>query len=132
MDSNKSSTPTIVALVFLIGFGIYVIHMAQIINVDDKIWTRNTYLLGGIEAVAFAGAGFLFGKEVHRGQAESAEKRADKAEKAAINGIALAEAIKARVPANGSGAAALRSAQSTNEAQRSLADLAALANKLFP
>ena len=53
MDSNKSSTPTIVALVFLIGFGIYVIHMAQIINVDDKIWTRNTYLLGGIEAVAF-------------------------------------------------------------------------------
>jgi hypothetical protein len=33
------------------------------------------YLLNGVEAVAFAGAGWLFGKEVHRGEAERAEEQ---------------------------------------------------------
>ena len=43
------------------------------LNLPDNEWTRAVYLLSGIEAVAFAGAGFLFGREVNRQRAENAE-----------------------------------------------------------
>jgi len=36
--------------------------------------------LTGVEAIAFAAAGFLFGREVHRGAAEASKERAKEAE----------------------------------------------------
>jgi hypothetical protein len=48
---------------------------------DERHWTRATYLFGSVEAIAFAAAGFLFGREVHRQQAAKAEQRAAEAER---------------------------------------------------
>jgi hypothetical protein len=46
-------------------------------DATDPAWSHYLYLLNGIQAIAFAGAGFLFGKEVNRGRAEVAEQTAD-------------------------------------------------------
>jgi hypothetical protein len=136
MNNTKSGAPTFIAVVFLIGFAVYVVYLARMTDLEDKIWTRHTYLLGGIEAVAFAGAGFLFGREVHRGQAENAEKRADEAQKEANKGKALAAAVKARASSRsfagtGSGTPARHGPEAPDDAQRSLAELAAMADELL-
>ena len=81
-------------------------------DTTNEIWTRWLFLYNGIQAVAFAGAGFLFGKEVNRGRAEAAEntadqerQRADEAQEGAASGKAMAAQIKekARVAANAAG-----------------------------
>ena len=77
-ESEKTSWKDVVvyavAVVALIGFGLLLI-LLFIANesADELVWTRYVYLLSGVEAIAFAAAGFLFGKEVHRKQAENAE-----------------------------------------------------------
>lgn len=42
-------------------------------------WARFVYLLTGVETITFAGIGWLFGREVHREQAQVAERQADEA-----------------------------------------------------
>jgi len=42
---------------------------------SQTAWDRLVYLLTGVEAVAFASAGWLFGKEVHRSEAQEARKQ---------------------------------------------------------
>jgi hypothetical protein len=42
---------------------------------SQTAWDRLVYLLTGVEAVAFASAGWLFGKEVHRSEAQQARKQ---------------------------------------------------------
>jgi hypothetical protein len=50
------------------------------VGVSQESWQREVYLLSGVEAVVFAAVGWLFGKEVHREQAEKAEANAQAAE----------------------------------------------------
>lgn len=69
-----------VACVALTGFGALIIYMMSRLGLQEPQWSRALYLLNGVEAVAFAAAGYLFGREVNRGRAENAEKRADQAE----------------------------------------------------
>src|ERR1700761_9167059 len=99
MPGNKLSTPVaIVAVVILIAFvaSIYFLF-TQSATADERLWSRLVYLYGGIEALAFAAAGYLFGREVHRQQAENAEKRADqKAQEASAaerKGVRLAASV---------------------------------------
>ena len=66
-------------LILLLFFGL-IIYLLAHIAMSELQWTRAVYLFGGVEAIAFAAAGFLFGKEVHRERADKAEERADKAE----------------------------------------------------
>jgi len=74
-------TKTIIAVVALACFAAAVMFMfSVVVTNDDKQWARYTYLYAGIEAVAFAAAGFLFGREVHRERADKAEGRATDAE----------------------------------------------------
>jgi hypothetical protein len=43
----------------------------------ELMWTRYIYLLTGVETVAFAALGWLFGREVHRQQVSDANQRAE-------------------------------------------------------
>ncbi len=43
----------------------------------DVQWEWYTYLLAGVETTTFTAIGWLFGKEVHREQAQQAELRAN-------------------------------------------------------
>lgn len=68
----------VVVVLFLLGITYSLLGK---LDLPDSEWTRAVYLLSGIEAVAFAGAGFLFGKEVNRARAENAEENAEEAKK---------------------------------------------------
>jgi acyl-CoA synthetase (NDP forming) len=101
----------VVALGVLVAFGAalgYLFRLAP--QAPELLWERYIYLYGGVEAVGFAAAGFLFGREVNRQRAENAEKTADKkTEEAATaregtaaanaKGQALRSAISAKLAA---------------------------------
>ena len=65
----------IVVIVVCIGYAGYLMLNAP--GATDQWWNRNLTFLPMAEALVFASAGFLYGREVHRERAESAEKRAD-------------------------------------------------------
>lgn len=70
----------IFAAVCILGFAWFVYYLVTQQNADDRQWTRLTYLFNGVEAITFAAAGYLFGREVNRRRAETAEARAEQAE----------------------------------------------------
>ncbi|OGO05722.1 MAG: hypothetical protein A2Z76_00465 [Chloroflexi bacterium RBG_13_56_8b] len=105
-SSLEKWVPYIVAFVILVIFGFFAYFMLGKTGAEETEWTRSVYVFSGIEAIAFAAAGFLFGKEVHRAQAEKADDRAAQAqqqattyEKDAISGKVLANAIKFKAEA---------------------------------
>jgi hypothetical protein len=142
-DSTRINwIPYIVAFVILIIFGFFVYYMLGLTKAEETEWTRAVYLFSGVEAIAFAAAGFLFGKEVHRAQAEKAEKRADQAEKNAAdaekdaaNGKVLATAIKAKTKTfqgRVNTFAAMDKGIVSSAGQADLEELRDLADQLFP
>jgi hypothetical protein len=90
-DNQLAAVVTVGALV---GFAIFVVYLLVDISADETAWSRRAYLFAAVEAITFAGVGWLFGKEVHRERAETAEKRADTAETKAES--ASAEAVRYR------------------------------------
>ncbi|GIW33490.1 hypothetical protein [Meiothermus sp.] len=64
----------------LVGFAVLVVYMLSLLDSSETTWNRALYLFAGVEAIAFAAAGYFFGREVHRQRAESAELRARQAE----------------------------------------------------
>ena len=103
----------LVAGIAVVGFGAFIIFLLSNLKMEEPQWTRAVFLLNGVEAITFAAAGYLFGREVHRGRAENAEKRADlaedkaqKNENAANKGRALAKAVTALSPGAVQGVAA--------------------------
>lgn len=70
----------VVAIAALLAFAWFIIFLLHRTNTSELEWTRGVYLLTGVEAIVFAAAGFLFGREVNRARAEQAEARAATAE----------------------------------------------------
>jgi hypothetical protein len=68
--------PYLVGAAVLITYGVLLSKMFGKVGYKDLQWTRMTYLFTGVESLAFAAAGFFFGREVNRGRAEAAESRA--------------------------------------------------------
>jgi hypothetical protein len=131
-------------------------------NVTETLWARNMVVLHGIEAIAFTAIGWLFGREVHRGEAQTAKEQAAGAQavaKAAMvdsaaahqghlsaltdvveaekKGWRLAEAVRARSAVGAASATAdseLESAPTVQARVRDQAwrDLKDLADQLFP
>lgn len=71
----RESLAAVVAVCALFLFLVLVILMFLQRGTSDTAWSRLVYLLTGVEAVAFAGAGWVFGKEVHRAEAQRAEEQ---------------------------------------------------------
>lgn len=76
----KDLIATGIGIVALGGFAILIMHLLGRTNAAELEWSRLVYLLSGVEAIAFAAAGYFFGREVNRKRAESAEKRVDVAQ----------------------------------------------------
>lgn len=125
----KASLANLVALVFLLAFLILTVLLYREVGQNELQWSRKVFLYGAVEAVAFAAAGYLFGKEVNRQRAESAEERADVNEEQAKNGKALAVAIRTEKRAEESDTVLLARASQHGS---SLDALVATANELFP
>ena len=132
-----------VAALAAIGFfiGAYFDLRAYIDTADETHWTRRAMLYGAIEAIAFTAVGWVFGREVNRQRAESAESKAKEAEGKALEeakqasearakGHSLRVAIEEKRRPDGEiqGQAALREGASSQD----LSELARIAERLFP
>ena len=98
---------------------------------EEALWNRSLALFGSVEAIAFTAAGYLFGREVHREQAQNAEQRAN--EKTAE----AAEAKMAAAEARAKGQSLRKAIEAKQPLTESLAngpltELATLAQSLFP
>jgi hypothetical protein len=126
----------IVAVALLAVFAAALGAMFIQLGLPQQQWDRAVYLLNGVEGVAFAAAGYLFGKEVHRQRADAAEeqaeeqqKRAQGAEREATKGRELSGIVKGAAAATRRGA--LEGLDESAEPS-SLQALAAEARRLFP
>jgi len=124
-----------VSLLALTGFGLFVIFLLTRLGTTELSWTRAVYLLSGVEALAFSGAGFLFGREVQRRQVESAEARAERSDRRAeaseadaVKGRALARMVVSTAT-SGSRGETVEAVPAQNVSLEALADVAA---DLFP
>jgi hypothetical protein len=120
----KTIVASIIAIFVLIAFTVVVAYMLRLAtNAQEPEWTRAVFIFTGVEAIAFAAAGFFFGTEIQR-------KRAETAEEVAVKGKALAASIKAkRAPGR---AAILGGNIPAATAQEDIEELVNLANQLFP
>ncbi|GIW25132.1 hypothetical protein [Meiothermus sp.] len=78
--NGKEQATFWIGVAVLIGFALLVVYMLSLLASSETTWSRALYVFAGVEAIAFAAAGYFFGREVHRGQAEMAEWRARQAE----------------------------------------------------
>ncbi|MDQ3381498.1 MAG: hypothetical protein M3546_14480 [Actinomycetota bacterium] len=122
------------SLVVLALFAVLVGFMIYELDADDLRWTRLAWLFAGVEAIAFAAAGALFGSSVQRARAERAEKEADTNKKDAEGGRALARHLKADDPTSPAGGSRLEAlgARPDSGAAALAAYHADLARQLFP
>jgi hypothetical protein len=88
----------VVALGLWAAFALFLVVRS---SADEVEWTRLAWVFASVEAVAFAGAGVLFGTTVTRQRAETAEAKAKEKEKEADAGRALAAALVADDPTGG-------------------------------
>ena len=134
----------------IVGFGALIVYvaglvfMANMLSAEDLEWARATYLLNGLEALAFAGAGFFFGREVNRQRAEKAEEASDAADakadqatgeaaEAKAKGLALATAVRSQAQqAAQPGRVGIGAPSGTPQAQSDIGQLKDLADTLFP
>jgi hypothetical protein len=85
MKTDKSIYGKVIAGAILGGYIVLIFVMwATVDEEEEKSWERYIFLFKGAEAVAFAAAGWIFGKDVNRERAENAEKDADKSKKEVI------------------------------------------------
>jgi hypothetical protein len=143
----RTEVAAVVAILAVMGFAFTVWYLlVSAHSSSDAGWQRLAYVFSGVETVVFTAVGWLFGREINRKQAETAQQRADTAtagETAALRqvadlsarGKAAKEAVAARqatysdstrIGAHGiTGSAA-------NAASSDMDELASLMNALFP
>ena len=107
--SEAGGPPRLLLVIAVVLLALYVIVVfflfrdADDNDVSETIWSRYTYLLGGLEAVVFTAVGWLFGREVNRKQAEQAEEATQEAADAKAKGEGLKQAILAHPTIAGTG-----------------------------
>ena len=69
---------TVVLLAVVTLIGVFLLTKAAS---DDIVWQRRLYVYGTFEPMAFAAIGWLFGRELHRGEAKLAKASAEQARK---------------------------------------------------
>lgn len=66
--------PYVIAIGIIIAYGFFIYFLIGKADAEELDWSRLIYLFSGVEAIVFAAAGFLFGREVNRKRAENAEE----------------------------------------------------------
>lgn len=145
LSFTQGLVPLLIAIVVLWYFATVLKQMFGLTNpatVGEVQWGRNAYLYAGVEALAYAAAGFLFGREVNRQRAEKAEENASRSQREAnsahrvaaqsvANGRALAESVREFERAQGERRAATKEAGHTPE-QTEVRMLRGMADRFFP
>jgi hypothetical protein len=143
----KDKAAVWVGLAAIVGMGVLVtVLFPRAADATEKEWSRLVYLLGGVEAIAFAAAGYFFGREVNRARAERAEedvrvsrddsRRAeDRASRAEKHGQSLADLVRLStepIVRDEGQARTLESAEGPQLMGGLLGDVRAVADRYFP
>jgi hypothetical protein len=144
LSFTQGLVPLLVAIIILWYFGTIIKQMLGMTDpavIGEVRWGRNVYLYAGVEALAYAAAGFLFGREVNRQRAEQAEENAGRAQResnsaqrvaaqSVANGRALAEGVRELERAHGARSAV--AGATSAPAQADISMLRGLADRFFP
>ncbi len=143
LSFTQGLVPLLVAILVLWYFGTIIKRMFGLTDpaIGEVQWGRNAYLYAGVEALAYAAAGFLFGREVNRQRAEKAEEHADRAQRetnsaqrvaaqSVANGQALAEGVRELERTQGERRTMDEAASSPS--QTNVRMLRGLADRFFP
>ncbi len=145
LSFTQGLVPLLVAILLLWYFGTIIKQMFGLTDpaaVGEVQWGRNAYLYAGVEALAYAAGGFLFGREVNRQRAEKAEETGDRARREAgaaqrvaaqsvAHGRALADGIRELELAQSARRAAVKDAAPSAE-QTEVRMLRGMADRFFP
>jgi hypothetical protein len=84
-----NSYRAVVATFVLVGFVTFSVFLVLNANTGNATeWERWVYVFGAAEAIAFAGLGWVFGREINRERAVSAEASAEEAQQQAKDELA--------------------------------------------
>jgi len=99
----KDAVAPLLGVLILAAFAVFIIFMLSNLDFGEVKWARATYLFAGVEAVAFAAAGYFFGAQVQRGKVEEAKTEARSAGqvKEAAEATARSERRASKVLAEG-------------------------------
>ena len=137
-DEMATWVALILTLVFVISLGI-VFYLLSTTSMGDPTWGHYAYLLAALQAVTAGAVGWLFGSQVHRGEAdmaadcmEKAEGRASTAEQSAIQGKVLAAQVMAHAQLVDSMASSLPQNPAQSAVDAHMKQLVAQAKKMIP
>ena len=105
-----------VAIGLLVAFTGLVIYMLVTADGDANTWERQVYVFGAVEAIVFTAVGWIFGREVHRANAENAREDANEAKQDAAAKGAQVEALTGEVAKGRTLAAAIDATESAEAA----------------
>lgn len=80
-DQFRAVAPWFFAGIILIGYVIFIVFLIGNIGLGGESWIKLTHILGSIEAIVFTAVGFIFGAEVNRTRATTAERKVEEAKK---------------------------------------------------
>lgn len=69
-----------IVVAVLIGYGFFVKYLLTCVEVDEPYWSRMILLFSSIEAIAFGALGYVFGKEITKKIAKTAEEGKNEAQ----------------------------------------------------
>lgn len=72
-----------IVVAVLVGYGFFVKYLLTCIETDEPYWSRMILLFSSIEAIAFGALGYVFGKEITKKIAKTAEEGKNEAKKEA-------------------------------------------------
>ena len=79
-SQSRGATVTlfVVAVVIIVFYFAVKLYLMSVLkhNVEERDWSRYTYVAGGLDSIVSIAVGWLFGREVHRKAYEAAERSA--------------------------------------------------------
>lgn len=112
--TKKSALNTIRLIIIaavVVAYGLFIFFLMDKIESEELYWTRLIFIFSSLEAIAFAALGYVFGKEITKKVAKTAELAQREAEKKAsyateelqkerTKGLALGGMIVGNFPAS--------------------------------
>jgi hypothetical protein len=136
-DEMAIVVAAVLTVVFVISIGI-VFYFLSSTSMGDPTWGHYAYLLAALQAVTAGAVGWLFGSQVHRGEADmaktsmgNAEDRATNSEQSAMQGKVLAAQVIAHAQLVESMASNLPQNPAQSAMDAHMKQLVAQANKML-
>lgn len=95
-SASKDPAVLAIATAALVALAALIMYLLRNLGMPHEQWTRAILLLSGVEAVAFAAAGYVFASQVRRGQIAAAEEKTAQVARRAEAQVSAAEAKAAR------------------------------------